>query len=218
MTNAILHHYPHACSQVCLFALEHTGVPYELNLVDLAANEQATPEFSKISPLGKVPALSVEGVVVLENAAILTYVANLKPKAGLFPDASSPLATSEQQSGLSFCGGTLHPIIRGIAMPARLTDGDTEPVRSRARSLAEKNFDFAEQRLMARGWWLGEWSIIDVYLNWAMQTAKKGGYDLTRFTQLANLEKKLLARPTFAKVMKMEQQLLEKLAAKRAQL
>ena len=68
---------------------------------------------------------------------------------------------------MSFCGGTLHPIVRGLANPARLTTGDGDGVREQSRYLATKSFGYAERRLAERGWWLGTVSIVDVYLNWA---------------------------------------------------
>lgn len=215
-TDLTLHHFPNACSQTCLCALEEVGLPYTLHLVDLTTGEQASAAYAAISPLGKVPALSAQGVVIMENAAILIYIAALRPDASLFPAAASPLALAERTAGLSFCGGTLHPIVRGIAQPSRLTDGDGEPVRARALALADKNFAFAERRLAERGWWLGEWSIVDVYLNWAMQTARRGGYDLDRFPELAALPDRLMERRAFARTMEIEQSALETLATRRA--
>ncbi|MDB5714130.1 MAG: gst [Sphingomonadales bacterium] len=207
-----LYHFPNACSQVCLCALEETGLEFRLELIDLATNQQASNEYAIVSPLGKVPALRAEGTIITENAAILTYIAALCPDARLFPVATSPLELAERQSGLSFCGGTLHPIVRGIAAPHRLTDGEVEPVYSRATALAEKNFAFAERRIAERGWWLGEWSLIDFYLNWALQTARRGGYDLARFPQLEGLHDRLMNRPAFARVMDMEEKSISTLA------
>ena len=212
----ILYHFPNACSQVCLCAIEETGLEYQLELIDLAANQQAAPAYELISPLGKVPALSTDGNIIFENAAILTYFAYLKPEAGLFPEATRPIDFAMRQAGLSFCGGTLHPIARGIAAPHRLTDGEVEPVRARAISLAVKNFGFAERRLAELGWWLGEWSIIDVYLNWAVQIVRSGGFNLEPYPLLAGLEDRLMTRTSFARVMESEAESLATLSAQRA--
>ena len=64
----VLHHFPGACSQVCVFALEHAGLPYALRL---ETGDQSQPTYTAISPLDKVPALLIDGVVLTENAAIL---------------------------------------------------------------------------------------------------------------------------------------------------
>jgi GST-like protein len=67
--------------------LEETGLPYRVHKVDLGAREQATPEYGKINPNGKIPAIvDTEGpdgapIAVFESAAILAYLAK---KAGKF--------------------------------------------------------------------------------------------------------------------------------------
>src|SRR5581483_6465219 len=100
-----------------------------LSLVNLFAGAQNAPEYLRISPLGKVPMLEIDGVPLLENAAILTYLGALRPEAGIFPADPAPRARAEVVAGLSFCGGTLHPLVRGLANPQRVTTGDGEPVR-----------------------------------------------------------------------------------------
>jgi glutathione S-transferase len=172
-----LYHMPGACSFVSRCALEEAGLPYEVELLNLRAGDQNKPDFLAISPLGKVPTLVIDGEPLTENAAIIVYIASLRPIAGLFPVSLDPRAIAEAQGGLSFCGGTLHPIVRGLINPARMTTGEVEGVRERAMELAVKSFAAAEQRLAERGWWLGAWSIVDVYLNWAFGLACVGGLD-----------------------------------------
>ncbi|WP_375383561.1 glutathione S-transferase N-terminal domain-containing protein [uncultured Sphingomonas sp.] len=74
-----LHHFPGACSQVSVCALEMAELSYSLKLVNLANNEQTGPEYLAISPLGKVPLLLIDGKPLTENSAILTYIAALRP-------------------------------------------------------------------------------------------------------------------------------------------
>jgi glutathione S-transferase len=200
----VLHHFPGACSQVCVFALEHAGLPYELQLVDLAAGEQSQPPYAAISPLGKVPALIVDGDVLTENAAIQTYIAALRPQAGLFPGNPSPLVAARQQAGLSFCGATLHPTVRGLANPQRITDGDPEGVRSRSTALAKKSFAYADKRLARTGWWLDEWSLVDVYLNWALSVARSTGFDVRPFPALDSLRTRLSELPAFRRMLEID--------------
>lgn len=213
----VLHHFPGACSQVCVFALEHAGLPYALHLVDLKANEQAGPAYAAVSPLGKVPALVVDGAVLTENAAIQTYIAALRPQAGLFPADPSPLATAHRQAGLSLCGGGLHPIVRGLANPGRITDGDPEGVRRRSVQLAHKTFGYADAQLAASGgWWLGTWSLVDVYLHWAVSVAASAGFDFGPFPQLGSLQARLMSRPAFARMLEIESQSAATLERRRA--
>jgi glutathione S-transferase len=55
-------------------ALEETGEPYVAEETSLAKGQQKSPEYLAINPRGKVPALSVDGKVITENTAILTYI------------------------------------------------------------------------------------------------------------------------------------------------
>lgn len=204
MTRLKLYHFPGACSQVTLCALEASGLDYELELVNLARNEQSDPSYLAKSPLGKVPALLTDGQVLTENAALLVYIDAVAPDAGLFPRAPDARAAAEAQAGLSFCGGTLHPIVRGIVNPSRLTAGDEEGVRARSTELAKKSFGYADNRLAANGWWLGERSIIDVYLNWAAGVARRGGFDVDAFPAIAALPARLADWPAFAQMQEIE--------------
>ena len=202
----VLYHFPGACSQVAVCALEMAGLEYRLELVNLAAGEQSKPDYLAVNPLGKVPLLTIGGEPLSENAAILTYISALRPDAGLFPSGDDARMRAEGVGGMSFCGGTLHPIVRGLANPQRLTTGEGAPVREKSTELANKSFKQAEQRLAERGWWLGECSIVDVYLNWAFGVARRSGFDTAPFPLLDGLAARLGERPTFARMQEIDAQ------------
>lgn len=196
-----LYHCPGACSGVSVCALEETGLAYELKLVNFAKNEQSGEDYLRLSALGKVPLLLIDGNPLSENAAILTYIAELCPEAGLFPSDRSPRMRAEIVGGMAFCGGTLHPIVRGIANPQRLTNGDGEPVRAKSKELARKSFAYADARLDNNGWWLGQRSIVDVYLYWAFGIAVRGGFEGTEFPHLLALEERLKEMEGFRRML-----------------
>ena len=195
-----LYHFPNACSQVAVCALEAAGLEYGIELVDLAGGEQNGAAYKAINPLGKVPLLLIDGQPLTENVAILTYIAGLRPDAGLLPVAQDPLVHAQAIGGMAFCGGTLHPIIRGMANPQRMTTGEGAPVREKSIELADKSYQQAEARLAANGWWLGEWSIIDVYLNWTLSVALNAGYDASKFPTLLALPERLTTIPAFVRM------------------
>ena len=201
-----LFHFPGACSQVSLCALEEAGLDYTLELINLAAGQQRSTDYLAVNPLGKVPYLLIDGAGLSENSAILAYIAALRPEAGLFPSWDDPRARAESIGGMSFCAGTLHPIVRGIANPQRVTMGETAGVREMAVELAGKAFKQAETRLETRGWWLGQWSIVDVYLHWAFGVATASGFDPAPYPALARLTARLSERPAFCRMVEINQQ------------
>ena len=207
----VLYHAPNACSRVTVCALEMAGLDYRLELVSLARGEQLTDAYKMVSALGKVPAMMVDGVPLLENSAMLTLIHALRPEAGVFPRDPSPRMLADGVGGLSFCAGTLHPIIRGLANPQRLTAGDGEPVREKSRELAAKSYAYAESRLAERSWWLGKLSIVDVYLDWTMSVARRAGFDFGPFPELQRLEERLMAVPAYVRMREEEQRSLAEL-------
>ena len=65
--------------------LEECGASYRMVPIDFTKGENKTPEFLKLNPMGKLPALTHGGTVVTEVAAICTYLADAFPDAKLAP-------------------------------------------------------------------------------------------------------------------------------------
>ncbi len=68
-----------------LVLLEELGAPYELEVLNLAAEDQRRAEYLAINPVGKVPAIVHDGAVVTEQVAIAIYLCDAFPKNGLAP-------------------------------------------------------------------------------------------------------------------------------------
>ena len=77
------YHAPWSRSSNVLWLMEELGVPYEIEQVDIRAG---VPEsYRAIQPNKKVPAISHDGVIITERAAISIYLADAFPQAGLAP-------------------------------------------------------------------------------------------------------------------------------------
>ena len=61
--------------------LEECGLEYTPHFIDMAAQEQKSPEFLKINPNGRIPAIVDDGFPVFESGAILIWLAE---KTGKF--------------------------------------------------------------------------------------------------------------------------------------
>ncbi|MCA2011428.1 glutathione S-transferase family protein [Cereibacter sphaeroides] len=78
---------PRSRGAIVRWMLEEVGQPYETQILDYGTTMKA-PEYLALNPMGKVPAIVHDGVVVTEGAAICTYLAETFPEAGLAPTAT----------------------------------------------------------------------------------------------------------------------------------
>ncbi|MFV2035680.1 MAG: glutathione S-transferase family protein [Halocynthiibacter sp.] len=78
-----LHHAHQARSMRIIWLLEEIGVPYELVVHDFFDKSMRAPDYLAISPAGRVPALEIDGRVMMESGAMLEYLCERFPEAGL---------------------------------------------------------------------------------------------------------------------------------------
>ena len=82
---------PMSRGRIVHWMLEEVGAPYRIELISFEKNQQKSPAYLAINPMGKVPAIVHRGVVVTEAAAICAYLADAFPAAGLAPALDDPL-------------------------------------------------------------------------------------------------------------------------------
>lgn len=78
-----------------LYVLEEVGVDYEFCYVDLMQGENRKDEFRRMTPIGKVPVLEVDGEFLFESGAICRYVANAEHSI-LYPEDKMQRARVDQ--------------------------------------------------------------------------------------------------------------------------
>ncbi len=80
----VLYTNPQSRGRVARWMLEEVGVPYRTEVLEYGTTMKS-PEYLAINPMGKVPAVSHNGQVITECAAICAYLAEALPEAGLNP-------------------------------------------------------------------------------------------------------------------------------------
>lgn len=85
-----LYHAAPSRSSIVRWMLEELSEPYGIEVLRLNEGDQRKPEYLAINPMGKVPALEVDGVVITEAAAICCYLADAFPQAKLAPALDDP--------------------------------------------------------------------------------------------------------------------------------
>ncbi|MFW8635961.1 glutathione S-transferase family protein [Cribrihabitans pelagius] len=101
-----LYYAPGTISVAVALALEEAGLEYEAVKIDFAAKEQASSAYAQINPKGRVPALAVEGGILTETGALLDYIADLAPEAGLRP--ADPLLCARMREVMYYLASTMH--------------------------------------------------------------------------------------------------------------
>ncbi|MBH2009945.1 MULTISPECIES: glutathione S-transferase family protein [Thermomonas] len=198
-----LYSSPGACSLTDHIVLQWIGAPFEVQLV--SREQRNTPEFRAINPAGAVPALQVGDWVLTQNSAILHYLTDRFPEAGLCGDGS-PESRAEVNRWLAFVNADLHPAFKPLfgataylEDPA-LIDKSHAAARTQLRSLFER----ANAQLAGRDWLAGGRSIADPYLFVVTQWAKKTGVDLSGLDNLARFDARMAADPGVQAAMKAE--------------
>ena len=203
----ILYYAPTACSIAPHIALEEIGADFEARRIDLAKGEQTSPEFLKVNPRGRVPAMVIDGEVVTEGPALLTYIAGLKPEAGLVPPPGT-LAHARCFEWLGFLSSTLHVAYAQFRRPGRFVE-EGSPCWDELSGQGKHNtialYREVEQRL-GDGWAAGAaYSIADIYLfpfhGWAWRLDLDAGNEFPRWTALIDRMKQ---RPAVQRAMARE--------------
>ncbi|UWQ28557.1 glutathione S-transferase family protein [Leisingera sp. M523] len=101
-----LYYAPNTISVAVAIALEEAGIEYEAVKIDFAAKEQSGPAYAQINPKGRVPALAVEGGILTETGALLEYIADMAPEAGLRPQ--DPVLQARMREVMFYLASTMH--------------------------------------------------------------------------------------------------------------
>lgn len=197
MTNLVLHFAPDTCARVPLIALEQIGCPYDIEVVAFMKGEHRSPTYLALNPSGKVPTLIIDGQPLTENVAILTWLAETFPDAGLLPPAEG-LDQIRQLSDLAYCASGLHPLVTRLRIPHFFCD--LPEARQRVFDMAESamklHFAIIDDRLSKSLWWYGdEWSIVDAYINWVWFRVTGTEFDASAFPHFARHDAAMKARP-----------------------
>jgi GSH-dependent disulfide-bond oxidoreductase len=176
-------------------ALEELGLPYAVRVVDLRQGEQFRPEFLRISPNNKIPAIvdkDAGDLAVFESGAILTYLADktgqLLPKAG--PARYAAL------EWLFFQVGHVGPTLGQLHHFANYAVEKLPYAIERFKNEARRVYAVVDRRLSEAPYLAGsEYTIADIgNLPWLLGHARHG-IDLADFLHLARWMDELKARP-----------------------
>jgi len=187
-----LYSKPGACSTADHIALQWTGQPFEVELLD--KDTMKAPAYLVINPSGAVPAIVDGSFVLTQNAAIMGYIADSYPQAGLAGDGS-PQQRAEANRWLAFVNSDLHPAFTPLFGPGRFIDdeGQYDAVRDAARKRLRGLFETANRQLADKPWLAGFRSYADPYFYITLRWAAGAKIDLSGLDNLAAFKTRMEA-------------------------
>ncbi|MCE5232491.1 MAG: glutathione binding-like protein [Mizugakiibacter sp.] len=199
-----LYYSPGTCALADHIVLEWIGKPYQTQRI--SREERKMPAFLKLNPAGAVPVFEGEdGWVLTQNVAILNYLADTHPQAGLGGDGT-PRGRAEVNRWLAFLNSDLHPAFKPLfGATAYLGDeGAIEKSKVAARAQLRGYFERADAQLADRDWLAGTRSIADPYLYVVMRWAPGQGVDLSGLRHLERFFQRMQADAAVQRVLKEE--------------
>ena len=146
--------------------LKELGIEDKIDQIQIAYDDMHKADYLNINPMGKVPCLVDQGIVISETAAIFTYLADKYIEKGLAPALDDP-KRGAYLKWMFFCHGPLTEY-----MDLRSLEVSNERIKQKKRGLAfgdqETLFAFLKQGMQqANPYLLGEKiSAADLYLGY----------------------------------------------------
>lgn len=187
-----LYYAPGTCSLSPHIALRELSLSFDLARVDNRSKRTADGgDFLAINPKGYVAALQLDdGRVLTEGPAIVQYLADLRPEAGLVPPAGS-WARSQLHEWLNFISAEIH----GGFGPLFNRDLP-EAARAWWQARLEKRLDYVAAALRERQALVQDrYGVADIYLYSVLRWAPQLDVDLTRWPVLMEFQRRVETRP-----------------------
>jgi glutathione S-transferase len=151
---------PMSRGRMVRWMLEEIGAPYETVILEYGPAMKGA-EYLAINPMGKIPAIVHHDVAITETAAIIAYLAEAFPEAGLAPSLHSPKRGAYHR-WMYFAAGPLEMGIMNTAMGLDVPAGRERMAGYGTFALLQ---DVTEQLVSQGPYILGdEFSAVDVYL------------------------------------------------------
>ena len=132
MPKLTLYHASPSRSSIVLWMLEEAGAPYDIKQIHLSKGDNLKPDYLAVNPMGKVPALKADDVVITEAAAICAYLADEFPAKKLNVPVGN-VRRGEYLKWLFFGPSVIEPAMTDRAFPRK-----EDP---RAAALGWRDFD-----------------------------------------------------------------------------
>ena len=188
---------PHTCSLATHIALEEAGARYETVRMSFQRADQRQPDYLKINPKARVPALITEHGILTETPALLVFVAQTFPDARLAP-LDDPFALAKVQAFNSYLCSTVHVAHAHRMRGYRWTDDAAalETMKRKVPQTVGECFALIEREMLQGPYVMGDtYTICDPYLYTLAQWLGADGVDINTLPKVRAHFERVGARP-----------------------
>jgi glutathione S-transferase len=197
---------PGSCALASHIALEEVGANYEAIRLNFKNDDQKKPDYLKINPKARVPALVTDRGVLTETPALLIYIAQSFPAAKLAP-LDDPFALARVQAFNSYLCSTVHVAHAHRMRGARWTDDAAamESMKKKVPQSVGECFALIEREMFEGPWVMGkDYTVCDGYLYTLAQWLGGDGVDINKTPKIAKHFRRVGERPAVRKAIEDE--------------
>lgn len=202
-----LYFAPTSCALASHIALEQAGADVEAVRLDFTRQEQRSPEYLRINPKGRVPALVTDRGILTETPAILAFVAQSFPEARLAP-IDDAYAFAEVQAFNSYLCSTVH-VAHAHRMRGHRWVDDPEAIVAMQKKVPQSVgdcFELIEREMLRAPWVTGDaYTICDPYLFTIARWLEADGVDPARFPKVKAHRERMADLPAVQAVLAMHE-------------
>ena len=195
-----IHHAPNSRSVRALWLFNELDLPYELEIYPLGDKSMRTPEYLKVHPLGRVPALEDGDLTIFESGAIVQYVLDRYGNGTMVPNSASPDYPTYLQ-WLHYAEGMIMPQVNIIVVETIFLPEERRNQTNvdRATKLLTRMLTAVDMHLQDREFLAGEFSGADIMTGHACIVSGRLGADISDKPNVAAYIDRLEARPALQK-------------------
>ncbi|WP_173931169.1 glutathione binding-like protein [Chelativorans sp. Marseille-P2723] len=203
-----LHYWPTPNGWKISIMLEELGAPYDVHYVDIRKGEQFRPEFLKIAPNNRMPAIvdpegpGGEPLSIFESGAILQYLGR---KFGRFYPADER-GRVEVDQWLFWQMGGLGPMAGQAHFFRNYASEKIQAAIERYTNEVNRLYGVMNKRLAQRDYLAGEYSIADIACVGWVSSYENQGQDLNEFPNLKRWFETVMARSAVQRGMALGQE------------
>lgn len=197
-----LYYAPGTCSLASHIALEQVGAGYEAVRVNFAENEENSPGYLSMNPKGRVPALVTRRGILTETPAILQFISQSYPDAGLAP-LDDVFDLARMNAFNSYLCSTVHVAHAHRLRGERWADDPLaiEAMKKKVPQTVGDSFALIEREFKGP-WVLGErYSTSDIYLFTLAQWLESDGVDPEQLPRVADHRRRMREDPVVASIL-----------------